>query len=72
MSALLNRIFMCCFGGLCRLPFCILLAQPFAALGLVGQGRPRGFGPTATLAHMGERRRLRLGPRLVGTGEEEL
>jgi len=71
-SALLNSLFIYCFGGLCRLPFCILFAQPFAALGLVGEGRPCRFGPSATLAHMVERCCFRLGPCLVGAGEEEL
>ncbi|MFL6732480.1 MAG: hypothetical protein ACJ8EP_09050 [Sphingomicrobium sp.] len=47
-------------------------AQLFAALCLVRESRPGGFGPAATLAHMGECCRFRLDPRLFGTGEEEL
>ncbi|MFL6850360.1 MAG: hypothetical protein ACJ8EH_05825 [Sphingomicrobium sp.] len=47
-------------------------AQLFAALCLVRESRPGGFGPAATLSHMLERRRLPLDPRLFGTGEEEL
>ena len=40
-------------------------------IGAVGERRPRRFGPPATLAHMVERCRFRLGPRLFGAGEEE-
>ena len=47
-------------------------AQPFGAPCRVGERGPGGFGPAATLAHMLKRRRFRLGPRLLGTGEEEL
>jgi hypothetical protein len=46
-------------------------AQTFAALCLVGESGPRSRGPEATLAHMVERCRFALGPRLFGTGEEE-
>src|SRR6185437_14189988 len=59
-------------GGLLRLPLRFLLAKLLASLGTVGERLPGGFGPAATLAHMIERRRVRLGPRLLGTGEEEL
>lgn len=37
----------------------------------VSKRRPSRFGPAATLAHMLERCRVRLRPRLVGTGEQE-
>jgi hypothetical protein len=47
-------------------------AQSFTVLSLVREGRPGGFGPAATLAHMVKRCRFRLGPRLFSAGEEEL
>jgi hypothetical protein len=47
-------------------------AQPFAFLRLLRQSGPGSFGPAATLAHEVERRRFRLGPRLIGAVEEEL
>jgi hypothetical protein len=53
-------------------PLGLLDAQLLAAARLVGKHRPRRFGPAATLAHVVERRRFRLAPRLLGTGKEEL
>jgi hypothetical protein len=47
-------------------------AQQLAALGAVGKRHPRGFAALAKLAHILERCRLPLGPRLLGTGEEKL
>ena len=47
-------------------------AHRFRSLGTIGERLPGGFGPAATLAHMLERRRFPLGPRLFGPGEEEL
>jgi hypothetical protein len=47
-------------------------AQSLAALCLVREIGPRGFGPAATLAHEVERCRIRLGPRLFSAVEEEL
>jgi hypothetical protein len=47
-------------------------SRSFACVGLVGERHPRRFGPVATLAHMIERRRLRLVQRLRGTGKKEL
>jgi hypothetical protein len=47
-------------------------AQPFAALGLIRESGPGSFEPAATLAHMVERCRFRLNPRLFSAGEEEL
>jgi hypothetical protein len=49
------------FGGL----------GPLGALSAVGERDPRRFRPAATFAHMLERRRLPLGPRLGDAGEEE-
>ena len=49
-----------------------LRAQPLGPLRLGGQRIPGGLGPAAPFAHVVERRRFRLGPRLIGTGEEEL
>jgi len=54
------------------LPLSFLQPQLLAVLGLVGERHPCRFGPVATLAHMIERRRLRLVPRLRGTGKKEL
>jgi hypothetical protein len=55
-----------------RFPLYIFAPQLFAALGLVRESRPGSFGPAATLAHMVERCRFRLNPRLFSAGEEEL
>ena len=46
-------------------------AKALAAHGLVGKRLPRGFRSLASLPHVRQRRRLPLGPRLLGTGEEE-
>jgi hypothetical protein len=47
-------------------------AHRFGSRGAVGELLPGGFGPAATLAHMLERCRFPLDPRLFGPGEEEL
>jgi len=47
-------------------------AQRFGVLRLFRESGPGSFGPAATLAHEVERCPFRLGPRLFGTGEEEL
>ena len=51
---------------------CSWTLHPFGLLGLIGERRPRLLRPAATLAHMLERRRFRLGPRLFGARQEEL
>src|SRR5437868_12789505 len=48
------------------------LAHPLAPLSAVGERLPRRLGPAATLAHMLERRRFRLGRGLIGARLEEL
>ena len=68
----LNVIFIEHRYGCCRFPLLIFDAQSFAALRLLRESGPGSLGPAATLAHVVERRHFRLGPRLVGTGEEEL
>ena len=60
------------FGRLGGFPFHVLRAQAFCPLRLSGERVPGCFGATATLAHVVERRRFRLGPRLIGAGEKEL
>jgi len=50
----------------------LLHLHALAPLCAVGKHLPCGFGPAASLAHMVERRRVSLGSRLLGTGEEEL
>lgn len=49
-----------------------LRTQSLGSLSLSGERIPSCFGATATLAYMVERRRFRLGPRLIGAGEKEL
>lgn len=49
-----------------------LRPQSLGSLRLRGERTPGCLGATATLAHMIERRRFRLDPRLIGAGEEEL
>ena len=60
------------FGRLCCFALGFFHTQPFRPLGLGRESVPGSFGTTATLAHMGERRRFRLNPRLFSAGEEEL
>jgi hypothetical protein len=47
-------------------------AHPFPARRLARVGAHGSFGPAATLAHMVERCRFCLNPRLFSAGEEEL
>lgn len=54
------------------LTLCFFLTQAFAALGFVRKRLPGGFRPLATLPHVGQCCGLPLGPRLLGTGEEEV
>ena len=60
------------FQRLSRFSLRFLRTQSLRSLCLSGERTPGCLGATATLAHMVERRRFRLGPRLIGAGEEEL
>src|SRR5574338_923602 len=55
-----------------RLPRGLGFLHPLALFGAVGERLPRRLRAAAALAHMVQSRRLRLGPRLVGTGEVEV
>lgn len=55
-----------------RLPLGFLGAQPFGSSGLLRQRFPSFLRTLAALTHVGERRRLPLDPRLLGTGEKEV
>lgn len=46
--------------------------QPFGMLRSIGERNPRSFGPAATLAHMVERCRFRIGASLCGACTKEL
>lgn len=60
------------FGRLGGFPFHVLRAQAFCPLRLNGEHIPGCLGTAATLAHMVERGRFRLVPRLLGAGEIEV
>lgn len=64
-------LFMIHFGGLIRLSFDFFGAQMVGAGGAVRKLRPRSLGPKPTLAHMAERRGIRVRPRLVSPGKVE-
>ena len=57
------------FGGFCRFQFFVFCFEFFRAGGALGERGPRRFGTPATLTHMGERCRVRLGLRLSDAGE---
>ena len=69
--ACLRFLFMV-FRRLIRFSSLFFNSQPFAVLRLFRERGPGGFRPSATLAHMVERRRFSLVAGLVGTGKEEL
>ena len=54
------------------LPLGLRRTHRFRSFGTIGERLPGGFRPAATLAHMLERRRFPLDPRLFGPGEKKL